>query len=461
MKHKFTVVLAVFFISQVFLGTAYAQQSDVDMLFNKGLQKYLRGDIKNSIVDLEKAIKLEPNNDKVKKFLVKSLVEQGTKYYDEKDYVSASPLLKRAYELTPSDAGVKDIYLRVDSSLKAQQEEARIKEEETKKNATIEESKKKEQESINAASAARRAQEQEVYRSRQAEESRSKEERILKLTQEGWEKKLAENARKEAELEKLRRAQRTRATIFIAFLLTAGMGVLIYTLFTMMRRINTDELATTRQEGERVIQLAKLQGKEMSDKVNQFGSGIKDILTNQMEKVLKMMEEQSRSYSQETIKMEVTRADGTKEIMTDVNPHVRARANGVELIEQTIDDPATGEKLMEPFLSDIDSRVRANAAKGMYKYNKEKAMVVLTQMCKSSDQWMRLSGAWAIGEVGNDIAIENLLPLLGDPKDFIVKRAIKSLEEIIKKHAEEMDEEQVNKIERRIKDARIQRKIRD
>lgn len=252
-----------------------------------------------------------------------------------------------------------------------------------------------------------------------------------------------------------------RTTFIVSFLLITGAAAIIFILVTILRRNISVGTAATRQEGDRAAQLSRQHGREVNEKVNQFGSDIKEILTGQMERILKMMEEQSRASAQETIKLEVTRPDGVSEIRTDINPHIRARANGVELIEETIDDPETGEKLVEPFLADVDSRVRANAGRAMYKYNREKGMVALNEMCRSADQWMRLSGAWAMGEIGNDIAIKSLVNLLDDPKDFVVGRTIKSLEKALENRGNEFEEELVQKIERKVKDARIQRKIKD
>ncbi len=354
----------------------------MDLFFNKGLQKYLRGDMKAAIGDLEKAIGLDPENEKTKKFLIKALVEYGAEFSDSKDYASALPLLRRAYELAPGDAGIRNIYTGLEGSLKAEDK-------------------------------ARRQREQSMM------------------------------------------------VFIISLILVIGIVAVILILIITLRRNSEAGTAATRQATDRAVQLTKQQNTEISDKVNQLGSGIKDILTNQMERVLSMMEEQSKASAQETVKMAIARPDGTTEIRTDINPHIRARANGVELIEETIDDPETGERLIEPFLSDVDSRVRANAGKAMYKFNKEKAMVVISRMCGSTDAWMRLSGAWAMGEIGNDIAINALIPMLEDLRDFVVKRAISSLENILKAKGSQLEEEMVQKIKRRIKDARIQRKFKE
>ena len=52
-------------------------------------------------------------------------------------------------------------------------------------------------------------------------------------------------------------------------------------------------------------------------------------------------------------------------------------------------------------------------------------------MSKSDDQWMRLSGAWALGEIGSKTAAEILLSLLQDSWEFVRQRAAKSLEKIL------------------------------
>ena len=89
-----------------------------------------------------------------------------------------------------------------------------------------------------------------------------------------------------------------------------------------------------------------------------------------------------------------------------------------------------GEKV-RPFLDDQDNRTRANAAKAYYRYDPEKAIVVLKDMARSEDKWMRLSAAWALGEIG-DTATGMILEMLLDDNDPQVKnRARLSLEKIL------------------------------
>jgi len=73
-------------------------------------------------------------------------------------------------------------------------------------------------------------------------------------------------------------------------------------------------------------------------------------------------------------------------------------------------------------------------------------------MCKSPDQWMRLSGAWALGEIGSPTAAEILLSLLKDPWEFVRERAVKSLEKIVSQRKEEIELSLLERIESTLKE---------
>ncbi|MBA7540533.1 hypothetical protein ES705_32832 [subsurface metagenome] len=176
------------------------------------------------------------------------------------------------------------------------------------------------------------------------------------------------------------------------------------------------------------------------------------ILLGNQERTLELLEKLTGALRGETRKVVVEKPGGGRGIITDINPHIRARADGVELIETTVDDPEVGGRLLKPFLEDRDSRVRANAGKALYKFNKEKAMVMLTEMCKSDDQWMRLSGAWAMGEIGSQTAAEILLSLLQDSWEFVRERAAKSLEKILTQKKEEIETTLLERIESALKE---------
>ena len=67
------------------------------------------------------------------------------------------------------------------------------------------------------------------------------------------------------------------------------------------------------------------------------------------------------------------------------------------MIPKTITDPVIAEKMLKPYLSDPNNRVRANACVAIYQYNPEIAIDTLEKMASSHDKWMRLSTAWAVG----------------------------------------------------------------
>jgi len=442
MKTLVRILILCVLLASLFLKTGICQQGEQKLFFDNGVQKYFKGDLKGSVDDLERAYSLDRTDEKTKKFLVKALVGLGGEYFNKKDYSSSQPLLKRAYELSPQDPGVKDSYDRLSSALKAEQERKRVLEEEGKKKEeeakALEAQKAQEEERHRAeAERARKAEEErrkKDMQDRQAVETRRLDE--LRIKQE--ERRMIEIAEQKKGEEKREKSALMRTLFMGLILLVCGILIIIVISGTLRER-TMEEMSVARQESQKVIQASTQHAHTFTTKVDEYNKGIKSILTNQMEKILKIMEDQTSSATHETVKMVVTRPDGKKEIITDINPRVRARANGVELIEQTIDDIATGEKLLSPFLNDRDSRVRANAAKGMYKYNREKAMVALNEMCKSQDEWMRLSGAWAMGEIGNSVCMDVLVSLLRDPKDFVAERAVRSLEKILEKSMGQLD----------------------
>jgi len=85
------------------------------------------------------------------------------------------------------------------------------------------------------------------------------------------------------------------------------------------------------------------------------------------------------------------------------DPDRRVRANAVEAFEQ-VGDPRFVE-LLTPFLRDPDSRMRANTAKALLSLSpevgsgNEQAQQALIDMLGDENEAMRISAAWAIGEL--------------------------------------------------------------
>jgi HEAT repeat protein len=64
---------------------------------------------------------------------------------------------------------------------------------------------------------------------------------------------------------------------------------------------------------------------------------------------------------------------------------------------------------------------------------------------------MRLSGAWALGEIGSQSAAEILLSLLKDSWEFVRERAAKSLEKIVTQKKEGIERTLLERIESALK----------
>ncbi|TET40505.1 MAG: HEAT repeat domain-containing protein [Elusimicrobia bacterium] len=325
---------------------------------------------------------------------------------------------------------------------KASELEVQKKAEEERRGAEVE-AKRKEEELLQKKKQEEEKRRRELEAKRRRKEEKRKEaefEAKMKSEREDTEKDLL--ARKE-EIEKATNKyketrKRLRQTIFLGIIgILSSLIVAIFLIFIIFKY--SDRRFEKRWKKERTRE-------------DEFRQRVEKILLGNQERTLELLEKMSGTLRGETKKVVVEKPGGGREIITDINPHIRARADGVELIESTVDDPKIGERLLKPFLEDRDSRVKANAGKALYKYNKEKAMVVLTEMCKSSDQWMRLSGAWALGEIGSQSAAEILLSLLQDPWEFVRKRAAKSLEKILTEKREEIEESLLERIESALKE---------
>lgn len=442
-------LFCVFFL----LGTVCARPSlaasEPKKLYKQAEDKYARGELDEAISDLEKALEIDRNYSKANELLLKILVEVSTEYYAESDYERALPYLTKAYNLAPENAKIVYMYEAVSKELKAREAKRQLAELEAQRKAEEErrkvelEAERKEKELLE-----RKREEEERKRAELEAERRREEEKKKRLDFETKMKEESEKmesvllARKE-EIEKAtNRYQEIRKRLRESVVLGIG-GIslsflvavfLIFIIFT-----HSDRRFARRWREER--------GKEV-----EFRQRVEKILLVNQERILALLEKLSGSFVGETKKIVVETAGGGRQIITDINPHVRARADGVELIEATVDDPEVGERLLKPFLEDKESRIRANAGKALYKFNKEKAMVILTDMCKSPDQWMRLSGAWALGEIGSPTAAEILLSLLQDPWEFVRERAVKSLEKIVTQRKEEIELGLVERIESILKE---------
>lgn len=153
-----------------------------------------------------------------------------------------------------------------------------------------------------------------------------------------------------------------------------------------------------------------------------------EFYKKQQEQMLRMIQEENILVSEASARLATKQSFTIKEMIADGNPYIRAR--GVEVLGEELmieKDSSIVEKLLVPFLSDKNNRVRGNAAKALYSHNKELALKCLKEMSQNKDQWMRASAAWALGEIGGQEATKILLTLLEDADYNVQKRVLKSL----------------------------------
>ncbi len=144
----------------------------------------------------------------------------------------------------------------------------------------------------------------------------------------------------------------------------------------------------------------------------------------------KLLENQVQS--ERTDKLTIQTPEGLR-VITDINPQIRIRAESVETIESVFKDSKLAPEMLKPFLNDPNNRVRANAAKAIYPYSPKLSIDTLQQMIKSTDKWMRLSAAWALGEIGTSETGEMLQLLLDDPDEAVKNTVRQSVQKILKK----------------------------
>ena len=121
MNRKRIITIAVL-IAVLSAGFVSAQE---DSLVDRAVKKYLRGDYSGAIDDFERSLEME-DNQKARKLLYKSIVEEGKRRHNNGEYKSALLYLERAGGMNPDDfevAGLlKDIRNKLNIADKSEKE---------------------------------------------------------------------------------------------------------------------------------------------------------------------------------------------------------------------------------------------------------------------------------------------------------------------------------------------------
>lgn len=430
--------------------TTNAADTAGDIYFNSGVQKYLKADLDGAIKDLENVLSFDKANPKAKAFLVKVLVEKGTEFYLRKDYPSALPYLKRAHEIVPENEKVTSMFNLADNEVNPKPVAvaplpstiggpskdivmAPGATAPTAATAIPATEPEKYDMMVNLFSTFQKQQEKilEAYIGPQQiikdMISVSDKERLeLYQSMSNERAKYFEMLSKKDEtvvgaFKETQNIMRKTMIYYIVGFVVAIIGIIFFIYMVL-------NYVSARREA---------------------------ALLQYQERILGMMQEQNVALAQGQARLMLgssasTEGKGTisaREMIEDSNPHVRAR--GVEVIEAELVkemDPEVAIKLLTPFLKDPDNRVRANAAKALYDFDKPRALDSLNEMAENEDKWMRVSAAWAFGEIGTTDVIDPLLKLSDDSEYHVKRRAIKALSTILQNKKDLLSAEMQNKI---------------
>ncbi|MEA3505947.1 MAG: HEAT repeat domain-containing protein [Elusimicrobiota bacterium] len=436
-------ILTMVFVLLLLPAALCAQTEEI---MDRATRKYLRGDYVSAIEDFERILD-EEENEKARRLLYNSIVAEGRRLYEGEQYRKAKEYLLRAQNLNSGDSEVESMLEKVNSAL-----------------GTAPEKPGPEPAEIEELKSAVNRQRSETARLQSTVNSLVRQRSNLRNE---VEKRNQELAAARSEIEKLESDVEETGSRFSLLGILAGGIVLIggFILFMVLRKVYQasagsymqledleEKIAARLQEAdaeseeleERVARsinkmidgqkdvvknMALSAGSQAKNDIEEIKDKLDDQFTRQQEKLLELLTMQAGALSSEkTEKIEVDEEDGKKRVITDVNPHVRARADGVELIPKTISDPSVAEKMIKPYLTDPNNRVRANACVAAHQYNPELAVKTLEKMAESSDKWMRLSAAWAVGEISTPEVTYILRKLIDDIDERVKDRAIKSFE---------------------------------
>lgn len=105
----------------------------------------------------------------------------------------------------------------------------------------------------------------------------------------------------------------------------------------------------------------------------------------------------------------------------------RVRANTIEAIEKA---GVLAKDLLKDYLSDINNRVRANAAKAIARSDPEAAITTLKNMLKEENPLMKASALWALGELRLPEHSPLVVSFADHPDEIVRRNAHRALEKI-------------------------------
>lgn len=387
MRKIFLVILVL-----AFTAAAFAEQA-ADAYFNNGVKKYIKKNYDGAIADVEKAIALGSTEKNAGSFLAKILLERGTLLYENKQYKDALAYFEKAGKLQPGNKDLESLIASVNEKLKPVIQRIEITAER--------ESERIAKELLMSA----QVQQNKII------ESMTRPNEILRQVlskSDDERKKLYEMLdKKNDSLIEAVKSERSSMRNLVIYGITTFTIVMILVIgfvyvFSVKAALRREALLMKQQEAIMGIVMQQQQ------------------VLAQGNATLRIAGPQFPQGSEVTPRL----------LLNDANPRVRAK--GIEIIDAEFvkvnEDPEVAEKILCEFLQDKNNRVRANAARSIYKYRPEEAYNVAIEMLQSSDKWMKISGAWLLGEFEGDPKAAEILLKHKDEQDHHFKgRLIKSL----------------------------------
>ncbi|OGF44321.1 MAG: hypothetical protein A2452_05875 [Candidatus Firestonebacteria bacterium RIFOXYC2_FULL_39_67] len=386
----------------------YAASDSAEKYFESGLQKYIKGDAVASIKELEDAVRYDKGNAKYKNFLVKVLVEKGSEFYLQKKTKEAFSCFEKARQYDPDNKKVNDMY-------------SVLKKELFPGTNTIENISPKEN--------------TEVLSKMLAEFQKTQQQLIDKSF-----------GNKDQTLKGVLDKSSEERQQFLNYL---------------MKR--DDDIKNVIKDSQNVVT------RNFNSAIIMFILGIIAVTAGLVYFSFKLSAKREASFLQHQEKILLSMVKNTEvntnKMLSASSPfeliegsHPKNRVKGVEIIEAELVDEVdyeVAQRLLVPFLEDKDYKVRANAAKTLYKYNHEKALEILKSMGKSKERFERLNAVFALGEIGDAETSKILLSLIED-NDYHVKRnVLKFLQRTIKTKKEIFQEELFEKISKKLTEIKI------
>jgi len=102
-----------------------------------------------------------------------------------------------------------------------------------------------------------------------------------------------------------------------------------------------------------------------------------------------------------------------------------------EMSDRNEQDAEIATELLKPFLNDDDTQVKTKAIRAIHKYNSEIAIEVLEKMSEENNAEIRYTAAQILSEICSPAASEILLRLLGDSEINVKREVVRGLQKIL------------------------------